>query len=44
MSSILDKLNKEKIDETVMQIHIILLEKVNVSSEDREHKEEASSR
>ena len=42
MSSILEMFYKGEIDETEMQIHIILLKKAKISLEDREHKEEAS--
>ena len=41
--SVLEESSEGEIDETVMQLWIIRLEKANISSEDREHKEEASS-
>ena len=43
MSSIFEKFSKGEIFETEIQMHILLLEKAKISSEDREHKEEASS-
>ena len=42
ISSIVKKFNEGEIDETEMQILIIKLKKTNISSEDSEHKEEAS--
>ena len=39
---IVKKFNKGEIDETEMQMSIILLENPNITTEDEEHKEEAS--
>ena len=39
ISNFLEKFNKREINETEMQLQIILLERAKILSDDREHKE-----